>query len=627
MFEPHSIGLHPSKEAAACSFDTEWGKMEEYAEPTLRKEADVMADDLFVDALHNETWEDRYLAKRITCKSMIFERFRDKESLNGFWHYGIDQYDTCLRADWYKEITADEEGRPFPLDYDFDGWPLIRVPSCWNTEKPELFYYEGSLVYTRKFRYERKKDGERVFLKFGAVQYDAKVFLNREYLGCHKGGSTPFYLEISDHLQTENRLLVVANNTRKPEQVPTDNTDWFNYGGIYRDVELIRVPQTFIKDFFLSLVPNSGFRKIHAELIVDGPMQNGQAQLEIAELGLNLAIDVEEGRGEIVFDADPELWSPDHPKLYDVRLTFGDDAVRDRVGFREIRVDGMDILLNGEKLFLKGVSAHEESVPNGKAVTEEEIRENFRLAKEMNANYMRLAHYPHTERAAQIADEMGFMLWEEIPVYWAIRFDNPATYQDAENQLSELVIRDRNRASVIIWSVGNENADTDSRLSFMRRLTERTRELDPTRLVSAACFSPGDRLARHLDLVGINEYYGWYNPDFSRLFRFFADNPPEKPVIISEFGADAKAGHRGSVDDKGTEDCQLDIYRKQVDAFRKIPAIRGTSPWILYDFRCPRRLHPVTQNYYNTKGLLNADKTYKKPAFHVMREFYRTIEP
>lgn len=585
-----------------------------------------MADDLFVDALHNESWEDRYLSKKVTHESMIFDRYRDKESLNGYWHYGIDQYDTCLRADWYKEITADKEGRTFPLDYDFDGWPLIRVPACWNTEKPDLFYYEGSLVYTRKFRHVQKRDGERVFLKFGAIQYDAKVFLNRAYLGCHKGGSTPFYMEITDLLQTDNRILVVANNNRKPNQVPTDNTDWFNYGGIYRDVELIRVPETFIKDFFVALVPDSGFGQIRAEVTVDGPVQNGQAVLDMAELGLRVPIQVKDGRGEAVFAAKPELWRPSHPKLYDVQLTFADDTVRDRVGFREIRVDGMDILLNGEKIFLKGVSAHEESVPNGKAVTEAEIRENFRLAREMNANYMRLAHYPHTELAAQIADEVGLMLWEEIPVYWAIQFNNPDTYEDADNQLRELIIRDRNRASVIIWSVGNENADTDPRLSFMRRLTECARDLDPTRLVSAACFSPRDRLAGHLDLIGINEYYGWYNPDFGQLFQFFADNPPDRPVVISEFGADARAGHRGSVDDKGTEDCQLDVYRKQVDAFRQLPVIRGTSPWILYDFRCPRRLHPITQNYYNTKGLLNADKTYQKPAFQVMRDFYGDLD-
>jgi beta-glucuronidase len=93
--------------------------------------------------------------------------------------------------------------------------------------------------------------------------------------------------------------------------------------------------------------------------------------------------------------------------------------------------------------------------------------------------------------------------------------------------------------------------------------------------------------------------------------------------VITEFGADAKAGHRGTVDEKGTEDCQLDIYQKQVAVLGKIPYVKGTSPWILYDFRCPRRLHPITQNYYNTKGLLSEDKSYKKPAFYVMQDFYK----
>ena len=162
-------------------------------------------------------------------------------------------------------------------------------------------------------------------------------------------------------------------------------------------------------------------------------------------MGIKKEISIVDGFGEIEFEATPELWSPENPKLYEVTLSYMNDSVTDKVGFREIAVKGTDIYLNGKKIFLKGVCAHEDSVYNGKAITEDEIRENFRLAKEMNCNYMRLAHYPHTEKAARIADEMGIMLWEEIPVYWAIDFRNPETYIDAENQLTELIKRDINR--------------------------------------------------------------------------------------------------------------------------------------------------------------------------------------
>lgn len=582
----------------------------------------------FVDHLHNENFEQPYLSKSITHHSMVYDSGREKESLSGFWNFGIDQYDTCLRAKWYEEIYVDDEGRRHPMDFSFDEWEKIKVPSCWNTQKEKFFYYEGSAVYTRNFFYTNHGE-ERVFIKFGAVNYDAKIFLNRKYLGFHKGGSTPFFIEVTGDLKETNRILVVANNTRKPSNVPTENTDWFNYGGIYRDVELIRLPRTFIQDFVVSLLPGSMFSKIKVELTVNGSDLDGRGELTIDELGITIPIEVTGGKGVVVFDAQPELWSPENPKLYVVTVAYKDDFIREKIGFREIRVAGTDILLNGQKIFLKGISTHEESVLNGKAITDEEIIENFKLAKEMNCNYMRLAHYPHTEKAAKLADEMGIMLWEEIPVYWAIQFHNEETYKDAENQLTELIKRDRNRASVIIWSVGNENADTEARLKFMSSLARKAKELDPTRLVSAACMLDhvnhiiDDRLAEYLDVIGANQYYGWYQTNFNNFIKLFENSLLDKPVVLTEFGADAKAGHRGTIDDKGTEDCQLDIYKKQVDVIGKISYVKGTSPWILYDFRCPRRLHPTTQNYYNTKGLLSEDKSYKKPAFYVMQEFYK----
>lgn len=582
----------------------------------------------FVDHLHNQSYEDQYLTNRITHHSMVNDNGRDKESLNGLWNFGVDQYDTCLRAKWYEENYVDDEGRTNPMDFSFDLWENMKVPASWNTQQEKMFYYEGSVVYTRTFLYVNKGE-ERVFIKFGAVNYDAKIFLNRQYLGCHKGGSTPFFVEVTGHLEKSNRILVVANNTRKPSNVPTENTDWFNYGGIYRDVELLRLPSTFIKDFVIGLVPDSKFSKIKLDLSVEGLELDGYGELTINELGITMPIEVTGGQGTVVLDTQPELWSPENPKLYDVTLTYRNDLIQEKIGFREIRVEGTDILLNGTKIYLKGISAHEESVLNGKAISEDEIIENFKLAKEMNCNYMRLAHYPHTERAAQLADEMGIMLWEEIPVYWAIEFQNDDTYRDAENQLTELIKRDRNRASVIIWSVGNENADTDARLKFMSSLAMKAKELDPTRLVSAACILDhvnhviDDRLEEYLDVIGANQYYGWYQTDFDNLIKLFENSRPTKPVVITEFGADAKAGHRGTVDEKGTEDCQLDIYKKQVAVLGQIPYVKGTSPWILYDFRCPRRLHRTTQNYYNTKGLLSEDKSYKKPAFYVMQEFYK----
>lgn len=563
-----------------------------------------------------------------TAASMIFDYSRKKESLNGVWHYAVDQYDICVSQKWYEEKYYDEDGNLLPVDYSFDEWDTMTLPQCWNTFDKTYLLYEGSMIFTRKFYYAGLRDDERVFLKIGAANYLCRIFLNKKYVGEHKGGSTPFYFDITDFLEQNNRILLQADSTRRDEQVPPAVTDWFNYGGVYRDIEIIRVPKLFIRDFKIYLEPDSSYQKIHVRVTLSEQV-NTAAALTIKKLGINLEIPVKDGAGELIFEALPELWSPEEPKLYDVTVSCGNDSVSDRVGFREIRVENMDILLNGAPIFLRGISCHEESTANGRALADEERAENLHLAKELGCNYMRLAHYPHNEKTARLADELGLLLWEEIPVYWNVHFDSTDTYADAQNQLAELITRDFNRASVIIWSVGNENADTDDRLKFMGSLADFAHSEDPTRAVSAACLvnfdknKIEDRLEERLDIIGVNEYLGWYNANFKMLPELFHNSHPKKPVIITEFGADALAGHRGTVTDKGTEDCQAYIYETQIANIRKISYIKGMTPWILRDFRCPRRTSSI-QRYYNTKGLVSADGK-RKMAFDTLRDFYRSI--
>ena len=582
-----------------------------------------------VSDINLEDYLGEYEGRQITAESLFFDRNRKKESLDGLWHYAVDQYDTCIRQHWFEERRADAQGNTLPVDYSFDEWPVMKLPCSWNTEAERFLLYDGSMIFTRTFR-NRRNENERIFLRIGAVNYVCRIFLNKQYLGMHRGGSTPMVVEVTDVLREENRIILQADSTRRPEQVPTENTDWFNYGGVYREIELIRVPKCYIKHFQTALKPDGSLRRIlvRAEL---SEAVSETAVFEIEELGIRQEIEIRDGCGEAEIEAGFTLWSPEQPKLYRVKLSCGEDAVSDDVGYREIRVEGRDIFLNGKKIFLRGISAHEDSVPNGKALTDKERLQNIRLAKELGCNFMRLAHYPHHENMARIADREGILLWEEIPVYWAIRFAREATYQDAENQLRELILRDWNRASVIIWSVGNENADSDERLRFMSRLADAAHTLDETRLVSAACLvsfqelAIKDRLQESIDVIGLNEYMGWYVPDFSLLPKLFENSNPKKPVIITEFGADAYPGHRGSIFDKGTEDCQTYVYEQQIETLRKIDYVKGTTPWILYDFRCPRRTS-IIQDYYNRKGLLSPDKTYYKPAFRVMQRFYEELK-
>lgn len=595
----------------------------------------------FEPHIHDEAYRLPFYRSPIAAKSWVCDHGGQTESLNGLWRYAVDQYDTCLRARWFAEQTHDAAGRPLPVDWDFDGWDTIAVPSCWNTAAPELRLYEGPVVYTRVFDYEPQSADhsgpERVFLRFHGVSYEAFVFLNGIYLGCHRGASTPFCLEVSSHLKAKNRILVLADNTRRPDQVPMTNTDWFNYGGIYRDVEVLRVPRCFIRETRICLVPDGTFEHIRVSISVDAGdpaaaigAPDTSAVVEIADLRVSQEITLCDGQGSILVSAAPELWSPDNPRLYECRISCGGDVVTDRVGFREMRISGTRILLNGEEVFLRGISCHEDDPVTGKTLSYKQVERDFAVARELGCNYIRLAHYPHSQHAAKVADKMGIMLWAEIPVYWAIDFENEATLADARNQLHELISRDANRASVIIWSVGNENTDTDARLKFMRRLAEYAREQDDTRPVSAACLVDtvnnvvDDRLAPHLDIIGLNEHFGWYDPDLAKLPRLPADSRVMKPLIITETGAGALRGHRGAVTEYFTEDMQRHVYEQQIAALRCTDYLRGISPWVLFDFRSPRRTNRF-QRGYNRKGLVDETRTYRKPAFYTLQAYYREL--
>jgi beta-glucuronidase len=576
--------------------------------------------------IHNYTPFADFQSPVLNSETLIQTTGRQTESLNGIWNFVIDQYGTTIRGKWFSE-PLEHKGFPIPPDFDFEAWEPTRVPSCWNTQKPEYFLYEGFGVYTRTFGYHQSGD-QRLFLNFEGIQYKGYIFLNKEFLGYHEGGSTPFSVEITEKVKETNRILVVVDSSRADHQVPMTNTDWFNYGGLYRDVQLVRVPKTFIQSTSIHLTPDNTYSSIAVAVQLNGTNLNQSVTVEIPELGITKELTTSKGLALGTITAKPELWSPESPRLYTVIVRTEDDQVEDQIGFRHIQVLGREVLLNGKPIFFRGVSCHEDSELGGKYLSPEEILHDMKTAKEMGCNYIRLAHYPHSRQAALIADQLGIMLWAEIPVYWAIDFANSKTLENASNQMTELIQRDQNRASVVIWSVGNENPDTDERLEFMKTLAQQVKTQDPTRLVSAACLVNQvdnrieDRLSDYLDIIGINEYYGWYDPDYSRLPAFFKNSNPDKPVFICEFGGGALAGHRGSIDDFFTEDRQLHIYKTQLEILGATPYVQGISPWILFDFRCPRRTNRY-QRGYNRKGLLAQDKVTKKLAYFAVQEFYR----
>ncbi|MES1181151.1 MAG: glycoside hydrolase family 2 TIM barrel-domain containing protein [Verrucomicrobiota bacterium] len=327
------------------------------------------------------------------------------------------------------------------------------------------------------------------------------------------------------------------------------------------------------------------------------------------------------------------MWSPESPALNDVAISGGADRLTDRVGFRTITASGRDILLNGRKVFLRGVAIHEENpLRGGRAWSEDDAKLLLGWVKELGCNFVRLAHYPHNEHMARLADEMGIMVWEEIPVYWTIDWTNAATLANAQQQLNDLISRDQNRASVIVWSAANETPVGEARTKFLKSLVDEARSLDGTRLISAAMEVRGDPhdpnrkivddpFGEFTDLCSFNEDVGWYDGLPDKIDRIHWSIKYDKPVVISEFGADAKRGFHADALTRFSEEYQADVYRHMLPMLEKIPGFSGCTPWILCDFRSPRRLLSGIQDGWNLKGLIGHDGR-KKAAFSVLQKIY-----
>lgn len=580
-----------------------------------------------------------------TATPLINAGDREALSLNGRWHVIVDPYDNGYVN--YRLVPFDSVDKPTGgyfldrrpaspselIEYDFDRSASLNVPGDWNSQDDKLLYYESTVWYRRLFDFTPRAADARQFIHFGGANYEADVYLNGAKLGRHTGGFTPFEFEVTGRLRTTgNSLVVRVNNARHPEAVPTVNTDWWNYGGLTRDVMLLETPATCIRDYALRLQPGPD-RRVRGYAQLDGPAQPVKIEIPELKVAVEAAPDAS-GRAAFEFGLkDAGLWSPENPRLYTVVLTAGADRVSEKIGFRTIEARGADILLNGKSIFLRGISLHEENpLRGGRATTPADARQLLGWARELGCNYVRLAHYPHNEHMARTADEMGILLWAEVPVYWTIHWENAATYANAENQLTELITRDRNRASIIIWSVANETPVSPARTEFLRKLVAHARSLDPTRLISAAMevhADPADvntkivedPLAAFTDVVSFNQYIGWYVglPDDCAKVRWVV--PYDKPVLISEFGADALQGLHGDRLARFTEEFQSDLYRQTLPMLEKIPQLRGMTPWILCDFRSPRRALPNIQDGWNRKGLIGQNGT-RKQAFAVLREYY-----
>ena len=556
--------------------------------------------------------------------------------LNGEWNYIVDvqeegYYDYRMKPTQWGFFQNAKPQRPEDLiEYDFDKSPTMQIPSDWNTQDERLFFYEGTVWFKKSFQAVPMQD-YRTLLYFGAVNYDCHVWVNGKKAGHHIGGFTPFNFDISDLLiEGENTIIVKVDNKRHAEAVPTQIFDWWNYGGITRDVMLVKVPPVYLEDYNLQLTSLEG-RRLSFSVKLNKSEADHTVTLSIPELKIKKTIKTTaDGTASVNMKAKPQLWCPENPKRYQVEITLDNSTIGDSIGFRMIETRGKRILLNGQPIFLKGISIHEEK-PNGggRANSTEDAHTLLSWAKELGCNFVRLAHYPHNEYMVREAERMGILVWSEIPCYWTIAWKNPKTYENACNQLTDMISRDHNRANVIIWSIANETPHSAERDAFLSRLAKQARSLDSTRLISMAMEVTGasnyvnrlnDNMNEYVDVVSFNQYIGWYR-DVNDAPKMTWEIPYDKPVIISEFGGGAKFGYHGAKNQRWTEEFQENLYRENTAMLDKVDGLAGTTPWILKDFRSPRRVLPGVQDYYNRKGLFS-DKGEKKLAFYVLKQWY-----
>lgn len=559
-------------------------------------------------------------------------------SLNGKWDAIVDLYDLGCQRQLPLNRKA-QKGSEF-YEYSWEGGLRLNVPGDWNSQAPELKYYEGTVWYARHIDFTPDA-ARRQFLYFAAVSLRCKVYLNGELIAEHEGSFTPFQVEVTDLLmQGDNFLCVEVNNNRKVEAIPAMSYDWWSYGGITRDVFLISTPKVYIHDYSIAL-EKSDPSVINASLTLSDAVSQ-EVAIDIPELKVHTVLRTDaQGCASATIKAPKSLvkWAPEVPKLYDVNFSCPSDAVSERIGFRTLGVDGTSILVNGKKVFMRSISFHEEiSQRMGRACSLSDAHVLLSEAAALGVNMVRLAHYPQNEHIVRLAEEMGIVLWEEIPLWQSIDFGNPYTRALAVDMYREMIWRDHNRCAVCFWGIANETKPGEVRDAFLTEILETAKSMDNTRLFSIAndivyykpetgFFEMQDKFVEKLDVVGINKYMGWYAPWPLRPEDCIWKVALDKPLIISEFGGEALYGQSGDENwaDSWSEEYQAKLYRDNLEMFKNIPNLAGVSPWVLFDFRSPYRFHPTNQDGWNRKGLVS-DQGQRKKAWYIMHDYYNELK-
>ncbi len=556
--------------------------------------------------------------------------------LSGIWDFRYDPAGSGEAAGWQGSAAA-------------NGWTKIQVPGSYNQAVRNNILYQGKAWYRTTFNTQLKR-GERAILQFDGVAIRSKVWVNGALAGEHLFPYTSFEFDVTSLIKPGlNQLVVMADNQLLKDAIPDLScTGWWNYGGINRGVRLQVVPETFAGGLSATtrMTPNGWDFQVNATLT------NRATSAISATIELRLL----DSRGRSVWNHTGEqkiapgdtrlqvagtrgsiaAWSPESPTLY--RLTMevhsGGSSFETSapVGFRQIAVKGTQILLNGKPVFFKGANYHEMYPGDGMTLSREQVRKDFADMKAMGANFVRLAHYPQAEQVYELADQMGLMLWSEIPA-WQTRAEvlgsDEVWNSYGAPQLREMIAQRRAHPSVVVWSVGNEfPSEKEPVKHYVERATAFVREIDSSRLVTFA----SDRRERDIsfdsvDFIAINEYFGWYYgaiPDLAANLDKLHEKWPGKPIVVAEFGSEGILGWKNPAPvDRGmdySEDYQMKLVGSHLkyifDPARK-SFMAGALLWVYADFPNPSAFqrspaHPPMAAYMNLKGLVTDDRRHKR---------------
>lgn len=594
---------------------------------------------------------------------------RNLLDLSGFWDFQLDPQEKGEAEGWYDGISTPRS---------------IAVPASWNEQFQDTRDYLGIAWYERHFYVPQGWHGERIFIRVGSANYAAKVWINGELVGQHEGAHLPFAFDISEHIiwGQPNVITIMVDSKLTPTRVPPGNVqggimagfgqghpktnfDFFPYAGLNRPVVLFTVPPQHIEDITVSTEIESsddGDQGVVLVQVKASGIQTGKLQLSDGESALECELTFDNGKAEAqLLVADARLWSPDDPHLYQLAAILhekqdGSTRIVDRytldVGIRTVEVKGHQILLNGQPILLKGFGKHEDFAITGRGFLPPLIVKDYSLLKWIGANSYRTAHYPYSEEEMMMADRHGVLIIDETPAVGLSFEDGDEAIAErlrvCKQQLEELIARDKNHPSVIMWSVANEPFPPDmmrrfqggevppvpdETTQFFGELFDLARELDSSRLVTVVGVmgGPVEWLALS-DVVLINRYFGWYvqGGQLDTGAQMLANELDmlytqlQKPMIISEFGADTIAGHHSDPPEMFSEEYQVEFIRQYLDVAAERDFMAGMHIWNFADFKTGQGTFRTKA--MNLKGVFTRDRRPKMAA-HFLRERWGKSSP